>query len=86
MRKFTQLIKTEKQLEKMDVNELLNKKIIELDREEMDYLLQNATYGEIYEWLMDEHQRLRDMFAEMVYEINTMEMLNFINNDDDEEK
>jgi hypothetical protein len=70
----------------MDVNELLNKKIIELDTEEMDYLLQNATYGEIYEWLMDEHQRLRDMFAEMVYEINTMEMLNFINNDDDEEK
>jgi len=70
----------------MDVNELLNKKIIELDTEEMDYLLQNATYGEIYEWLMDEHQRLRDMFAEMVYEINTMEMLNFINNDDDEDK
>jgi len=70
----------------MDVNELLNKKIIELDTEEMDYLLQNATYGQIHEWLMDEHQRLRDMFAEMVYEINTMEMLNFINNDDDEDK
>ena len=70
----------------MDVNELLNKKIIELDTEEMDYLLQNATYGQIYEWLMDEHQRLRDMFQEIVYEINTMEMLNFINNDDDEQK
>lgn len=69
----------------MDVNELLNKKIIELDTEEMDYLLQNATYGQIYEWMMDEHQRLRDMFSEIVYEINTMEMLNFINRDDDEE-
>ena len=76
----------EKQLEKMDVNELLNKKIIELDKEEMDYLLQNATYGEIYEWIMDEHERLRAMFTEIVYEINTMEMLNFIGNDDDEEK
>lgn len=70
----------------MDINELLNKKIIELDTEEMDYLLQNATYGQIYEWLMDEHQRLRDMFTEIVYEINTMEMLNFIGNDDDEDK
>jgi hypothetical protein len=70
----------------MDVNELLNKKIIELDTEEMDYLLQNATYGQIYEWMMDEHQRLRDMFSEIVYEINTMEMLNFINKDNDEEE
>jgi len=69
----------------MNVENLLTKKIIELDTEEMDYLLQNATYGQIYEWMMDEHQRLRDMFAEMVYEINTMEMLNFINRDDDEE-
>lgn len=70
----------------MNVENLLTKKIIELDTEEMDYLLQNATYGQIYEWLMDEHQRLRDMFSEIVYEINTMEMLNFINKDNDEEE
>ena len=70
----------------MDVNELLNKKIIELTEDEMHYLIENATYGQIYTWITEEHERLRSMFAEIVYEINTMEMLDFIKRDDDEEK
>jgi hypothetical protein len=70
----------------MNVKNLLTKKIIELDTEEMDYLLQNATYGEMYDWITEEHQRLRSMFTEIVYQINTMEMLDFIKRDDDEEE
>lgn len=70
----------------MDVNELLDKKIIELTDAEMHYLIENATYGQIYDWITEEHQRLRSMFAELVYEINAMEMLDFIKRDDDEQK
>ena len=67
----------------MKLNNLLNTRMVNLEPEELEYIMENATYGEISEYLREEHQHLRDLFQEIVYEINTMEMLNFIGNDDE---
>jgi hypothetical protein len=76
-------MKTEKQLEKMDINNLLNTRMVNLEPAELEYLMNNATFGEMAEYLREEHQHLRDLFAEIVFEINTMEMLNFVNKNEE---
>lgn len=73
----------EKQLEKMNINNLLNTRMVNLEPEELEYLMNNATFGEMAEYLREEHQHLRDLFSDIVYEINTMEMLNFINKNEE---
>lgn len=69
---------------KMNLEILLNTRMVNLEPEELEYMMNNATFGEMAEYIRDEHQHLRELFKEIVYEINTMEMLNFINKDDDE--
>jgi predicted nucleotidyltransferase len=59
--------------------------MVNLEPEELEFMMNNATFGEMSEYIRDEHQHLRDLFKEIVYEINTMEMLNFINKNDDED-
>lgn len=68
----------------MNLQNLLNKKMIELEAEELEWMMDNATFGEMAEWIREEHQHLRALFSEIVYEMNTMEMLDFVNKDDDE--
>ena len=70
---------------KMNLQTLLNTRMVNLEPEELEFMMNNATFGEMSEYIRDEHQHLRDLFKEIVYEINTMEMLNFINKDDDED-
>ena len=69
---------------KMNLEILLNTRMVHLEPEELEWMMNNATFGEMAEYLRDEHQYLISLFKEIVYEINTMEMLNFINKDDDE--
>ena len=70
---------------KMNLQTLLNTRMVNLEPEELEFMMNNATFGEMSEYIRDEHQHLRDLFKEIVYEINTMEMLNFINKNDDED-
>ena len=70
----------------MNLEEILNTRMVNLEEEELEFMMDNATYGQMAEWLRDEHQHLRNLFKEIVYEINTMEMLNFIGKDDDDSK
>jgi predicted nucleotidyltransferase len=58
--------------------------MVHLEPEELEWMMNQATFGEMAEYLREEHQHLRDLFAEIVFEINTMEMLNFIGKDNDE--
>lgn len=60
--------------------------MVNLEEEELEFMMNHATYGQMAEWLREEHQHLRDLFKEIVYEINTLEMLNFIGKNDDEVK
>lgn len=69
----------------MNLEILLNTRMVNLEPEELEWMMNHATFGEMVEYLRDEHQHLRDLFKEIVYEINTMEMLNFIGKDDDED-
>ena len=68
----------------MNLNQLLNTRMVNLEANELEWMMNHATFGEMAEYLREEHQHLRALFAEMIYEINTMEMLNFIGKDDDE--
>lgn len=68
----------------MNLQDLLNKKMIELEPNELEWMMNHATFGEMSQWIREEHQHLRDLFAEIVFEINTMEMLDFVNKDNDE--
>jgi predicted nucleotidyltransferase len=58
--------------------------MVNLEPEELEWMMNQATFGEMAEYLREEHQHLRDLFAEIVFEINTMEMLNFIGKDNEE--
>ena len=69
---------------KMNLEILLNTRMANLELEELEWMMNHATFGEMSEYIREEHQHLRDLFAEIVYEINTMEMLNFVNKDNDE--
>jgi len=69
---------------KMNLETLLDTRMVNLEVNELEWMMDHATFGEMAEYLREEHQHLRALFAEMIYEINTMEMLNFIGNDDDE--
>ena len=69
---------------KMNLEILLNTRMANLEEEELEWMMNHATFGEMSEYIREEHQHLRDLFAEIVYEINTMEMLNFVNKDNDE--
>lgn len=69
----------------MNLEEILNTRMVNLEKEELEFMMNHATYGQMAQWLREEHQHLRDLFKEIVYEINTMEMLNFIDKDDDED-
>ena len=71
---------------KMNLEILLNTRMANLELEELEWMMNHATFGEMSEYIREEHQHLRDLFAEIVFEINTMEMLNFVNKDDDEVK
>ena len=80
------LVRMEEQLlnpYNMELYNLLNTRMVHLEPEELEYMMNNATFGEMAEYLREEHQYLISLFKEIVYEINTMEMLNFINKDDD---
>ena len=68
----------------MNLETLLNTRMVHLEPEELEWMMNQATFGEMAEYLREEHQHLRDLFAEIVFEINTMEMLNFIGKDNDE--
>ena len=68
----------------MELYNLLNTRMVNLEPEELEFMMNNATFGEMSEYIREEHQYLISLFKEIVYEINTMEMLNFINKDDDE--
>ena len=68
----------------MNLEILLNTRMANLELEELEWMMNNATFGEMSEYIREEHQHLRDLFAEIVFEINTMEMLNFVNKDNDE--
>ena len=70
---------------KMNLEILLNTRMVNLEPEELEWMMNHATFGEMSEYIRDEHQHLRDLFKEIVYEINTMEMLNFIGKDDEED-
>jgi predicted nucleotidyltransferase len=59
--------------------------MVNLEPEELEWMMNQATFGEMSEYIRDEHQHLRDLFKEIVFEINTMEMLNFIGKDNDED-
>ena len=69
---------------KMNLEILLNTRMVNLEPDELEWMMNHATFGEMSEYIRDEHQHLRDLFAEIVFEINTMEMLNFIGKDNDE--
>ena len=69
---------------KMNLEILLNTRMANLEAEELEWMMNHATFGEMSEYIREEHQHLRDLFAEIVFEINTMEMLNFVNKDNDE--
>jgi len=69
---------------KMNLEILLNTRMVHLEPKELEWMMNQATFGEMAEYLREEHQHLRDLFAEIVFEINTMEMLNFIGKDNDE--
>ena len=69
---------------KMNLEILLNTRMANLEEEELEWMMNHATFGEMSEYIREEHQHLRDLFAEIVFEINTMEMLNFVNKDNDE--
>ena len=69
---------------KMNLEILLNTRMANLELEELEWMMNHATFGEMSEYIREEHQHLRDLFAEIVFEINTMEMLNFVNKDNDE--
>ena len=69
---------------KMNLETLLNTRMANLEQEELEWMMNHATFGEMSEYIREEHQHLRDLFAEIVFEINTMEMLNFVNKDNDE--
>ena len=69
---------------KMNLEILLNTRMVNLEAEELEWMMNNATFGEMSEYIRDEHQHLISLFKEIVYEINTMEMLNFIGKDNDE--
>ena len=69
---------------KMNLETLLNTRMANLEEEELEWMMNHATFGEMSEYIREEHQHLRDLFAEIVFEINTMEMLNFVNKDNDE--
>ena len=69
---------------KMNLETLLNTRMANLELEELEWMMNHATFGEMSEYIREEHQHLRDLFAEIVFEINTMEMLNFVNKDNDE--
>ena len=71
---------------KLKLEILLNTRMANLEEEELEWMMNHATFGEMSEYIREEHQHLRDLFAEIVFEINTMEMLNFVNKDDDEVK
>jgi len=68
----------------MNLEILLNTRMVNLEPEELEWMMNHSTFGEMAEYLREEHQHLRDLFAEIVFEINTMEMLNFIGKDNDE--
>ena len=68
----------------MNLETLLNTRMVNLETEELEWMMNQATFGEMSEYIRDEHQHLISLFKEIVFEINTMEMLNFINKDDDE--
>jgi len=68
----------------MNLEILLNTRMANLELEELEWMMNHATFGEMSEYIREEHQHLRDLFAEIVFEINTMEMLNFVNKDNDE--
>ena len=68
----------------MNLETLLNTRMANLELEELEWMMNHATFGEMSEYIREEHQHLRDLFAEIVFEINTMEMLNFVNKDNDE--
>ena len=68
----------------MNLNQLLNTRMVNLEANELEWMMDNATFGEMAEYLREEHQHLRALFAEIVFEINTMEMLDFVNKDNDE--
>jgi len=68
----------------MNLEILLNTRMVHLEPEELEWMMNNATFGEMSEYIREEHQYLISLFKEIVFEINTMEMLNFINKDDDE--
>ena len=70
---------------KMNLEILLNTRMVNLEAEELEWMMNNATFGEMSEYIRDEHQHLISLFKEIVYEINTMEMLNFIGKDDEED-
>ena len=69
----------------MNLEILLNTRMVNLEAEELEWMMNNATFGEMSEYIRDEHQHLISLFKEIVFEINTMEMLNFIGKDNDEE-
>jgi predicted nucleotidyltransferase len=69
----------------MNLEILLNTRMVNLEPEELEWMMNQATFGEMSEYIRDEHQHLRDLFKEIVFEINTMEMLNFIGKDNDED-
>ena len=70
---------------KMNLEILLNTRMVNLEPEELEWMMNQATFGEMSEYIRDEHQHLISLFKEIVYEINTMEMLNFIGKDDEED-
>lgn len=68
----------------MKLKKLLNTRMANLEPEELEWMMNNATFGEMFDYITEEHEHLRELFKEIVYEINTMEMLKFIHNDKDE--
>ena len=68
----------------MNLEILLNTRMVNLEPEELEFMMNHSTFGEMSEYIREEHQYLRDLFKEIVYEINTMEMLSFIGKDNDE--
>ena len=68
----------------MNLNQLLDTRMVNLEANELEWMMNHATFGEMAEYLREEHQHLRALFAEIVFEINTMEMLDFVNKDNDE--
>ena len=68
---------------KMNLEILLNTRMVNLETEELEWMMNHATFGEMSEYIRDEHQHLISLFKEIVYEINTLEMLNFINKNEE---